>query len=210
MIKTIIADDHSIIRRGLSLLCMDSTDLEVADEANTGDELVDKVRKNDYDIIILDISMPGKDVFDTLNEVKNLKPDTPVLIFTTNPEKEFAVRLIRAGASGYINKESKPEVLLDAIRRIAQGGMYISPNLAELLAFNLGETSNKPLHENLTNREFQIMCMIATGKTLTDIAQKLYLSKSTVGNHRANILKKLNIKTTSDICLYAIRNRLVE
>jgi two-component system invasion response regulator UvrY len=210
MINIIIADDHSIIRKGLYLLCMDTTDLKVAEEAKTGEELIDKVRKNDYDIIILDISMPGKDVFDTLNEVKTMKPDIPVLIFTTNPEKEFAVRLIRAGASGYINKESKPEVLLDAIRRIANGGMYISPKLAELLAFNITEQSSKPLHENLTDREFQIMCMIATGKTLTEIAKKLYLSKSTVGNHRANILRKLNIKTTSDICLYAIRNRLVE
>jgi len=210
MINIIIADDHSIIRKGLYLLCMDTTDLKVADEAKTGEELIEKVKKNDYSIIILDISMPGKDVFDTLNEIKSLKPETPVLIFTTNPEKEFAVRLIRAGASGYINKESKPEVLLDAIRRIATGGMYISPKLAELLAFNITEQSSKPLHENLTNREFQIMCMIATGKTLTEIAKKLYLSKSTVGNHRANILKKLNIKTTSDICLYAIRNRLVE
>lgn len=210
MIKIIIADDHSIIRRGLSLLCMDSTDLEVVEEAKTGDELIEKVRKNDYDIIILDISMPGKDVFDTLGEVKTMKPKIPVVIFTTNPEKEFAVRLIRAGASGYINKESKPEVLLDAIRRIVNGGMYISPMLAELLAFNISEKNNRPLHENLTNREFQILCMIATGKTLTEIANKLFLSKSTIGNHRANILKKLNIKTTSDICLYAIRNRLVE
>lgn len=210
MHEIIIADDHSIVRRGLALLCEETVDLQVVDEAIDGNQLLEKLKSRKYDVIILDIGMPGRDVFDTIKEIKQIYQNVPILIFTTNPEKELAVRLIKAGASGYINKESKPDELLDAIRRIALGGRYISPKLAELLADKIDEANDQLLHENLSNREFQIMRMIASGKTLTDIADKLYLSKNTVSNHRSRILQKLNLKTNSEISLYAVKHGIVE
>ncbi len=209
MIKIIIADDHAVVRKGLKQIFDESMDIKVVDDANSGAELISKLMKNDYDVIILDISMPGKDGLDTLKEIKSIKPDTPVLIFTIYPEEQYAVRVLKAGASGYINKESEAEVLIEAIRKVASGRKYISPFLAELLASKL-EGGEQPLHEYLSDREYQVMCMIASGKTASDIAKELSLSINTVSTYRLRILEKMGMKNNAEITHYALKNRLVE
>ena len=210
MIKIIIADDHAVVRKGLKQIFDETLDLAVTGEANSGYELLDKIRTNDYDVVILDISMPGKDGLDTLKELKTIKPDLSVLIFTIYPEEQYAVRVLKAGASGYINKESEPEVLIEAIRKVAQGRKYISPYLAELLASNLESGGEAPVHEQLSDREYQVMCMIASGKTPTDIAKELSLSINTISTYRIRILEKMGLKNNAEITHYALKNRLVE
>ncbi|OGU15404.1 MAG: DNA-binding response regulator [Ignavibacteria bacterium GWB2_35_12] len=210
MIRIIIADDHSVVRRGLKQIFDETHDLQVVDEASSGNELLDKVRHNSYDVVILDISMPGKDGLDTLKELKNLKPELPVLVFTVFPEEQYAVRILKAGAAGYLNKESEPEEMLDAIRKVSQGRKYISPGLAELLAANLDISGETPIHDSLSDREFQVMCMIASGKTISDIAKELSLSINTISTYRIRILEKLNLKNNAEITHYALKNRLVD
>ncbi|MCX8055110.1 MAG: response regulator transcription factor [Ignavibacteria bacterium] len=213
MINIIITDDHAVVRKGLKQIIEETPGFVVADEASSGNELLEKVRKNKYDVVILDISMPGKDGLDTLKELKQIAPDLPVLVFTIYPEEQYAVRLLKAGASGYINKESKPEELIEAIERVIRGRKYISSHLAELLANNLDSTSGSgevPLHETLSDREFQVMCMIASGKTPTQIANELSLSINTISTYRIRILEKMKMRSNAEITHYAIKNRLVE
>ena len=210
MIKIIIVDDHAVVRKGLKQIFDETVDIAVVDEAGSGNELIDKIRHTKYDVVLLDISMPGKDGLDTLKDIKNIRPELPVLIFTVYPEDQYAVRVLRAGASGYINKESEPEELIDAIRKIARGRKYISPFLAELLATNLEAGSETPLHDNLSDREFQVMCKIASGKKVTQIAQELSLSINTISTYRNRILEKMNLKSNTEITHYAIKNNLVE
>lgn len=213
MINIIITDDHAVVRKGLKQIIEETPGFVVADEASSGNELLEKVRKNKYDVVILDISMPGKDGLDTLKELKQIAPDLPVLVFTIYPEEQYAVRLLKAGASGYINKESKPEELIEAIERVVRGRKYISSHLAELLANNLDSTSGSgqvPLHETLSDREFQVMCMIASGKTPTQIANELSLSINTISTYRIRILEKMKMRSNAEITHYAIKNRLVE
>ena len=209
MIRIIIADDHAVVRKGLKQIFEETLDLVVTDEANSGNELLEKIESNVYDVVILDISMPGKDGLDTLKELKQIKPDLPVLIFTIYPEEQYAVRVLKAGASGYINKEGEPEVLIEAIRKVSQGRKYISPYLAEMLAANL-EVGEQPIHEQLSDREYQVMCMIASGKTATDIAKELNLSINTISTYRTRILEKMSMKNNAEITHYALKNRLVE
>lgn len=203
-------DDHAVVRKGLKQIFDETVDIAVVDEAGSGNELIDKIRHTKYDVVLLDISMPGKDGLDTLKDIKNIRPELPVLIFTVYPEDQYAVRVLRAGASGYINKESEPEELIDAIRKIARGRKYISPFLAELLATNLEAGSETPLHDNLSDREFQVMCKIASGKKVTQIAQELSLSINTISTYRNRILEKMNLKSNTEITHYAIKNNLVE
>ncbi|MDQ1265186.1 MAG: hypothetical protein QG635_336 [Bacteroidota bacterium] len=210
MIKIIIVDDHAVVRKGLKQIFDETPDLSVIDEANSGKELLDKVRVNSYDVVILDISMPGKDGLDTLKDLKLEKPDLPVLVFTVYPEEQYAVRLLKAGAAGYLNKESEPEELIDAIRKVSRGRKYISSYLAEILASNLDPGGEAPLHESLSDREFQVMCMIASGKTVTEIANELSLSINTISTYRNRILEKMSMKSNAEITHYAIKNRLVE
>ncbi len=210
MIRLIIADDHSVVRRGLKQIFDETLDISTVDEAGSGIELLDKVRKNPYDVCLLDISMPGKDGLDTLKELKIIKPNLPVLIFTIYPEEQYAVRIIKAGAAGYVNKESEPEELIEAIRTVSRGRKYISKGLAELLASNLDIGSSQPRHELLSDREFQVMCMLASGKTLSDIAEELSLSITTISTYRNRILEKMSMKNNVEITHYAIKNQLVE
>lgn len=210
MIKIIIVDDHAVVRKGLKQIIEETPDLVVADEASSGFELMEKIRQKRYDVILLDISMPGKDGLDTLKELKNGKFDSPVLVFTVYPEEQYALRVLKAGAAGYINKECEPEELIEAIRKVSQGRKYISPDLAELLASNLDSASEQSLHDALSDREFQVMCMIASGKTVKDIAKELYLSINTISTYRIRILEKMNMKSNAEITHYAIKNRLVE
>ncbi len=210
MIKIIIADDHSVVRKGLKQIFEETMDLVVAGEASSGYELLDKVRQEDFDVVILDISMPGKDGLDTLKELKNEKPNLPVLIFTIYPEEQYAVRVLKAGASGYINKETDPEEIINAIRKVSTGRKYISQFLAELLASNLELSGEAPLHESLSDREFQVMCLIASGKTATDIAKELSLSINTISTYRIRILEKMGMKNNAELTHYAVKNGLVD
>jgi DNA-binding NarL/FixJ family response regulator len=211
MINIIIADDHAVVRKGLKQIFDETLDLFVADEASSGNELLEKVRKSKFDVVILDISMPGKDGLDTLKELKNEKPELPVLIFTIYPEEQYALRVIKAGAAGYVNKESEPEILIEAIRKVSQGRKYISPDLAELLASNLEVGAGEaPLHEVLSDREYQVMCLIASGKTATEIAKELSLSINTISTYRMRILEKMGMKNNAELTHYALKNRLVD
>lgn len=213
MINIIITDDHAVVRKGLKQIIEETPGFVVADEASSGNELLEKVKKNKYDVVILDISMPGKDGLDTLKELKQIAPDLPVLVFTIYPEEQYAVRLLKAGASGYLNKECKPEELIEAIERVTRGRKYISSHLAELLANNLDSSpsgGDVPLHETLSDREFQVMCMIASGKTPTQIANELSLSINTISTYRIRILEKMKMRSNAEITHYAIKNRLVD
>ncbi len=209
MNRIIAADDHAIVRQGLKLIFDEYEDLTLEEAVTSGDELLQKVREKNYDLIVLDIAMPGRDVLDTIKDLKSMKPQIPILIFTMNPAEQYAVRVLKAGASGYINKESPTEEIVNAIRKLLGGGMYIPPNIAELLANNLKSDHEGPLHETLTNREFQIMCMIAEGKSVTEISDKLFLSKNTISNHRSHILQKLKLKNNAEITHYALKHNLI-
>lgn len=210
MIKILIADDHAIVREGLKQILSESPDLVVVAEASAGQEVLDKIMKNDLDLVILDIAMPGRGGLDILKEIKSQKPKLPVLILSMYPEEQYAVRVLKSGASGYLTKESAPDELVKAIRQISQGKKYISPSLAEKLAVDLEISPDRPSHETLSDREYQVMCMIASGKTLKEIADGLSLSIKTISTYRSRILEKMNMKTNAELTHYAIKNRLVE
>jgi DNA-binding NarL/FixJ family response regulator len=210
MIKILIADDHAIVREGLKQIVSESPDLVVVAEACTGQEVLDKVGKNDLDLVVLDIAMPGRGGLDILKEIKSLKPKLPVLILSMYPEEQYAVRVLKSGASGYLTKESAPIELVKAIRQISQGKKYISPSLAEKLVVDLEVSPDRPPHETLSDREYQVMCMIASGKTLKEIADELSLSIKTISTYRSRILEKMNMKTNAELTHYTIKNRLVD
>jgi DNA-binding NarL/FixJ family response regulator len=210
MIKILIADDHAIVREGLKQILSESADLSVVDEASTGQEVLEKISKNDLDLVILDIAMPGRGGLDILKEIKTQKPRLPVLMLSMYPEEQYAVRVLKAGASGYLTKESAPGELVRAIRQISQGKKYVSPSLAEKLAVDLEISSDKPSHETLSDREYQVMCMIASGNTLKEIADGLSLSIKTISTYRSRILEKMNMKTNAELTHYAIKNNLVD
>ncbi len=207
--KIIIADDHTIVRKGLKLILEEEYSFLEFDEAANGDELIEKVTENDYDLVMLDIVMPGKDAFDTLKAIKDLKPNLPALIFSMIPEKNFAIRTIRAGASGYLNKDCSQEQLIDAINKTASGRDYISPSLFEQLPSQLRKGADKSPHEKLSDREFQVMRLLAEGHKLEEISKKLYISKNTVSNYRNSLLKKMELRNNSELTIYAIKNHLI-
>ena len=209
MIRLLVADDHAIVRKGIEQIIAETADIVVADEAGNGQEVIVKAMKNDYDLVLLDISMPGRDGLEILKELKGQKPQLAVLMLSMYPEKQYAVRALRSGASGYLTKESAPDELIAAIRKVSSGGKYVSASLAEKLAENLKNPNDTPLHEKLSDREYQIMCMYASGKTQTEIALELSLSVKTVSTYRARMLKKMHMKNHSEITRYAIENKLV-
>lgn len=208
--KILIADDHVIVREGLKQIVAETSDMVVADEAGSGHEVLNKVLKNDYDVVVLDITMPGMNGVDILNHLKNQRPELPVLILSMHPEEQYAVRVLRAGASGYLTKESAPDELIAAIRKVSAGKKYVSSSLAEKLAFELETDTEKPLHETLSDREYQVMCMIASGKTVKEIAEELFLSVKTISTYRARILEKMKMKNNAELTYYAIKHGLVE
>jgi DNA-binding NarL/FixJ family response regulator len=210
MIKILIADDHAIVRRGLKQILAETPDMTVIDEASNGHEVLTKVLKHDYSVVLLDISMPGKSGLDVLKELKNERPKLPVLILSMYPEEQYAVRVLRAGASGYLTKEGAPEELIYAIRKVVQGKKYVSASLAEKLVFDLDGDSQKPLHESLSDREFQVLCMIASGKTVSDISEELALSVKTISTYRTRLLEKMKMKNNAELTHYAVQNHLVE
>ncbi len=210
MIKILIADDHPVVRKGLKDIIEETPDMMVEDEASNGQETLEKVRKSDFDIVLLDISMPGRSGLEILKELKSEKPDLSVLILSIHPEEQYAVRVLKAGASGYLTKESAPDELIAAIRKASTGKKYISSSLAEKLALYLEIDAEKPLHETLSDREYEVMRMIASGKTITEIAEKLFLSVKTISTYRSRILEKMRMKSNAELTHYALKNRLVE
>jgi two-component system, NarL family, invasion response regulator UvrY len=210
MIKILIADDHPIVRQGFKQVLQDTADLVVADEAGNGQEVLGLVSKKDYDVILLDISMPGKNGLEVLKELKVLNPKIPVLILSIYPEEQYAIRALKAGASGYLTKASAPEELISAIRKVSRGGKFISSSLAEKIAYELDGDSGKAPHETLSDREYQILLMIASGKTVSDIAAEMCLSVKTVSTYRSRIIDKMKLKNNAELTTYAIRNKLVE
>jgi DNA-binding NarL/FixJ family response regulator len=208
--KILIADDHTVVREGLKLITEKATLCSVIDEAVNGDEALTKIMNNEYDLVILDISMPGKSGLDVLIEMKNKNIKIPVLILSVHPQEQYAIRAFKLGASGYLCKNSLYEELAIAINKILAGGKYISSALAEILILNYDIDLNKVPHKKLSAREFQVMCMIARGKSVKDIATDLFISDKTVSTHRIRILQKMGMKKNTDIIFYAIKNHLVE
>jgi DNA-binding NarL/FixJ family response regulator len=208
-IKILIADDHPIVRAGFKQVISDMPDMLVADEAGNGQEVLHLIGKKDYDLVLLDISMPGRSGLEILKDLKSEKPKLPVLILSIYPEEQYAIRALRAGASGYMTKASAPNELILAIRKISEGGKYISASLAEKLAYYLDGDAIKPPHETLSDREYQVMLMIASGKTVTEIANELCLSVKTISTYRTHILEKMRMKNNAEITLYAVQNKLV-
>ena len=210
MIKILIADDHAIVREGLKQIISETLDMVVAAEASNGEDVLEKVSANKYDVVLLDISMPGRSGLDILRQLKIEKPKLPVMMLSVHPEEQYAVRALRAGASGYLTKESAPDELIAALRKISQGRKYVSSSLAEKLAYELGIDVKKLRHEVLSDREFQVMCMFASGKTVKEIAAELSISIPTIRTYRIRILEKMKMKNIAEIIHYAVKQGLVD
>jgi DNA-binding NarL/FixJ family response regulator len=209
MKKILLVDDHNIVRQGLRNLIALESDLEVAGEASSGVEALKLVRNNNYDVVVLDISMPDKNGVDTLNDLRHISPDLPVLILSGYAEEQYALNLIRSGCKGYLSKDADSDEIIKAIRTIASGKRYISAELAELMSNELSHPSEKLLHETLSDREFQVFFKLAGGLSPTEIANELNISIKTVSTYRTRILEKMSLKTNADLTYYAIKNELV-
>ena len=210
MIRVLIADDHAILRRGLREILMRELDGVVCGEAENAQQVLAQVQNQNWDLAIVDITMPGRSGLDVLRDLQRVQPGLPVLVLSMHPEDQYGKRVLKAGASGYMNKESAPEELIKAIRKVLAGGRYVSPVLAEKLAVEWGTNAGRPLHDNLSDREFEVLRMIALGKTISQIAAELHLSTTTVSTYRARILEKMNMTTTAELMRYALRNDLVD
>lgn len=208
-LKVFLADDHLLIREGLKKILASEKKFTVIGESGDPDEVLDFINKNEVDILILDLNMPGRSGLDILKHVKNIKPEIKVLILSMYPEDQFGERTIKAGASGYVTKESASEELLNALHKIARGGNYVSPAFAERLLIRKKSFTDNTPHEILSDREFQIMILLAKGKTQVEISNELALSSSTVNTYRSRILEKLNLKSNAEIIRYAIQNNLI-
>jgi two-component system invasion response regulator UvrY len=208
--RVLIADDHAVFRRGLRETISEAFPKVTFGEAKTAQETLESVRRHDWEILILDISMPGKSGLDILNDLKRLRPKLPILLLSMHPEEQFARRALKSGAAGYLTKESVPEELKVAVRKVVIGGRYVSATLAEKLAVDLREGADRPIHELLSDREFQVLRMIASGKTVKEIAEELSLSVKTVSTYRARILEKTGMKTNAELIRYALQTQLVD
>lgn len=209
MTSILIADDHSIVREGLKQVLVDTPDMVVTDEAKDGNEALCKALGSDFDVVVLDISMPGKNGLEVLREIKSHKPKLPVLILSVYPEDQYALRVLKAGASGYLSKESAPDELIDALEKVANGTKYISSAVLEEITDTLDINTERPVHERLSDREFQVLRMIASGRTIREIAEELGINIKTVSTYRVRILEKMRIKNNAELTHYAIKNQLV-
>lgn len=210
MINIMIADDHAIVRAGLKQILSDHPDMTVIDEASDGQELLEKIKKRHPDVILLDISMPGRNGLEILKQIRVEKPALPVLVLSMHSEEQYAIRTIKAGAAGYLTKEAASEKLVEAIKKVHEGGRYISMTLAEKLAETLMIDMRRPAHENLTDREYQVFYNIACGKTVSEIASEMFLSVKTISTYRRRILNKMDMKNNSELTRYALENTLIE
>jgi two-component system, NarL family, invasion response regulator UvrY len=210
MIRILVADDHAVVREGVKQILAGMNDMAVEDEAENGQEAIAKVARGHFDVVLLDISMPGRSGLEVLEEILHLHPKLPVLILSMHPEEQYAVRALRAGASGYLTKASAPDELIGAIRKVSRGGKYVTASLAEKLALELDLGAEKQRHEMLSNREYQVMLMLAAGKTVGEIAEELCLSVKTVSTYRARIMAKMAMKKNAELTFYAVHYHLIE
>jgi DNA-binding NarL/FixJ family response regulator len=209
-VRVLIADDHPVVRDGLKTMLTNDPDFVVVGAARDGDEALDLMRKTDWDVAVLDYSMPGKGGVDVLAQVKHDYPERPVLILSIYPEDPHGMRALKAGAAGYITKESAGEELNAAVKKVMTGGRYVSPGLAEKLAARLTPDQDRPPHERLSDREYRVMWLLASGKSLQQIAEEMHLSPSTVSTYRGRILKKLALSSNVELVHYAMKHRLIE
>jgi len=211
MIKVSIADDHRIVREGLRRILAEAPDIKVMDEAGDGREIIEKIRSNRPDVVLMDISMPDMDGLDATKQIHALFPELPILILTVHSARQYASRILRAGARGYLNKQAAPEELIDAVRKVFAGRRYLSPEVSEELALQLiGEGADFSPVESLSDRELQILCLIAKGRKATEIAEELCLSIKTVNTYRARVLYKLHLRNNADLTRFAIKNNLIK
>ena len=210
MVRLLIIDDHTIVRHGLRQVVSDAADIHVAAEAGSSAEAIRLLREGSFDMVLLDISLPDKNGIDTLKQIKRDKPALPVIMLSMHAEDEFGVRAMKAGASGYVNKQNAHDQLVTAIRQVASGRRYISPDLAEELARSIGESTDKLPHELLSDREFDTLRMLAGGKSLTEIAERLSISPKTVSVYRTRLLEKMRLKNNAELATYAFKNGLIE
>jgi len=209
MIRILIVDDHVMFREGLKQILARHSDMKVIDEAGTGNEAMEKIIQHKLDVVLLDISLPGRSGPELLSELKKKKPELAVLVLSMHPEDQYAIRMMKAGALGYMTKESAPEELISAIRKVSTGGRYISSKLAEEMAVALNTDTPRFPHQTLSNREFQVMRMLASGKSLKEIADEMIISEKTVTTYRARILEKMNLHNNVELTLYAIEYKLL-
>jgi two-component system, NarL family, invasion response regulator UvrY len=209
-IKILIADDHAIVREGLKQILADTKDITVVGDAENGNDAIKLARLSDADVLLLDISMPDKSGIEVLKQIKKESPQIAVLMLSMHREDQYAIRSLKAGAAGYLNKQSAPAELVDAIRQVAAGRKYISPALAQELANQIGDDHNLPPHETLSDREYQTLIMIGSGKTVSDIALELSLSVKTISMYRTRLLQKMKLRHNAELTHYAIKNHLVE
>ena len=210
MVRLLIVDDHPIVRRGIVEVLAEAFPGGSIAEASDGAEALQAVYDGIWDLVVLDLSLPGRTGLDVLKEIRRASPRLPILILSTYPEQQFATRALRAGASGYLNKGSPPDVLLSAVRKVLAGGKFISASLGESLAADLDRDFSKPLHECLSDREYHVMLRIASGKTVSEIAEEIHLSVKTISTYRARILEKMRMKNNAELTQYGMRERLVE
>jgi len=209
-IRVMIADDHAIVRQGLRQILSDTEDMEVAGEACNGVEALQLSRQGEWDVVLMDVSMPDRNGIDALKLIRKEQPRLPVLILSMYPEEQYAIRALKAGAAGYLTKQSAPDQLVTAIRQVASGKKYVSASLAMELADAITDDTDRPLHERLSDREYQTLCMIASGKTLTQIAEELNLSVKTVSVYRARLLEKMRLRNNAELTHYGLKFGLVE
>lgn len=209
MLRILITDDHAVVRQGLKQIVGEEPDMTVAGEATNAREMLALVQKGSYDVAVMDLHMPGISGLDALKELKQLCPSLPVLILSMQAEDQMAVRTLKLGASGYLTKESAAEDLVKAIRKVVSGGRYVSPTLAERLAYDVAFGTERPLHECLSSREYQVFCLIASGTSASEIADNLCLSVKTISTYRTRIMEKMHMKNNAEIITYAIHNKLL-
>ena len=208
MIRVLMGDDHAVVRKGLRQIIEEAGGMQVVAEAVNGDDVLAQLQRAACDVVMLDLSMPGRSGLDIIQEIRVLRPELPILVLSVHPEEQYAVRLLKSGIAGYINKETAPEVLVGAIRKVVAGGKYVSEALAEKLAFGLATPDAQQAHERLSDREYRVLCMLGAGKSVSQIAQELIISVKTVSTYRTRLLEKLNMSTTAELIRYAIENDL--
>jgi len=209
MRRILIADDHTVVRRGLRQILLDAFPSAHVEDVGDAEDLLKKVMLEEWDIVISDISMPGRSGLDVLQQLRQNYPKLPILILSVHPEDQYAIRVLKAGASGYLTKDSAPEELVNAINRVMLGKKYITPSIAEKLANTLDQDGDKSAHEYLSDREFEVLKLLAAGRSVSDIAEQISLSATTVSTYRSRIMTKMNLKTNADLTLYAIEHKLI-
>jgi DNA-binding NarL/FixJ family response regulator len=209
MIRVLIADDHTVVRRGLKQILLEGFPTAYVEEVPDAEELIKKIVQGEWDVVISDLSMPGRSGLEALQQIKQIQPKLPVLILSIHPEDQYAIRVLKAGAAGYLSKDMAPDELVNAVQRVMLGKKYITPSIAEKLASVLDQDSSKALHEYLSDREFSVLKLLAAGKSVSEIAESLFLSVTTVSTYRTRIMAKMNMKSNADLTLYAVENKLL-